>query len=248
MLKILEWNLHKMTNDTPVGQFVCNRILAEEADIICLVEYRTDEGIRKVLQQDYYIEESVQLPCSNQVLLAVRKSVAPNGICVVKNVEEKGCYNFLHVKFRDSEKRDISIIGMRMLSPMNAQKQTPSLRSYLANVKESYLCMGDYNILGNRMKIWFPDIQMECREVVKGELENASIVYPDFKAKTNFITGFGDVDHILHSPDLKVMGEYKWDFLAESDVYPAKDKIVMGNVWDIPAAYPDHAILSAVVE
>ena len=45
-MKLLEWNIHKMTNNVLVKPFVYNRILEQEAEIICLVEYIEDIGIK----------------------------------------------------------------------------------------------------------------------------------------------------------------------------------------------------------
>ncbi len=36
-LKLLEWNIHKMTNNISVKHFVIDTLISMEADVICLV-------------------------------------------------------------------------------------------------------------------------------------------------------------------------------------------------------------------
>lgn len=50
-MKLIEWNIHKMTNDIPVQQFVVDALVKMDADIICLVEYLTDKGIVAALER-----------------------------------------------------------------------------------------------------------------------------------------------------------------------------------------------------
>lgn len=50
-MKLIEWNIHKMTNDIPVQQFVIDALVKTDADIICLVEYLTDKGIVVALER-----------------------------------------------------------------------------------------------------------------------------------------------------------------------------------------------------
>ena len=55
-MKLIEWNIHKMTNDIPVQQFVVDTLVKMDADIICLIEFLTDKGIVAAL--DKYIKNN----------------------------------------------------------------------------------------------------------------------------------------------------------------------------------------------
>ena len=53
--KIIEWNIHKMTNDILVKKYVVDVILETNADIIVLTEYMTDSLIEKPLSDSSYV-------------------------------------------------------------------------------------------------------------------------------------------------------------------------------------------------
>ncbi len=241
-LTLLEWNLHKMTHSAPVPPFVCRRILSPDPDLICLVEYRTDPGIRAALKNAYWVAESI--PASgNQILLAVRRTLAPKGIQVVRRVEEPGCFNLLHICFSYGEKRSLSLLGVRMLSPMDASQQTSPLNRYLSQLDGPFLCTGDFNILGRRMPVWFPSYPKEV-SVGTGPLARVSYLYSD---SSGTVTGVGDPDHTLCSPGLTVRAQYQWDFTSDDPIYPNPVAAMHGGRWDLPPGFPDHAILWAQV-
>lgn len=241
-LTLLEWNLHKMTHSAPVPPFVCRRILSPDPDLICLVEYRTDPGILAALKNAYWVAESI--PASgNQILLAVRRTLAPKGIQIVRRKEEPGCFNFLHIRFSYGEKRFLSLLGVRMLSPMDASQQTPPLNQYLSQLDDLFLCTGDFNILGRRMPVWFPSYPKEV-SVGTGPLAHVSYLYSD---SSGTVTGGGDPDHTLCSPGLTVRAQYRWDFTSDDRIYPNPVAAIHGGRWDLPPGFPDHAILLAQV-
>lgn len=159
-MKLAEWNIHKMTNDILVKQFVIDTLIDVDADVICLVEYLTDTGIEEKLKEKYWFEESSTIS-GNKVFIAVKKEFAPNGITVKNKNEVNGCYNFLHIEFLMQNGEPLSVIGVRMLSPINASKQTPSLKKYILNLTTPFLCTGDFNIWASRMDKWFPGISIE---------------------------------------------------------------------------------------
>lgn len=53
-MKLAEWNIHKMTNDILVKQFVIDKLIDVEADVICLIEYLRDTGIEENLKEKYW--------------------------------------------------------------------------------------------------------------------------------------------------------------------------------------------------
>lgn len=244
-LSLLTWNIHKMTHDIPVKPFVYNRISAVDVDIICIVEYIKDEGIRSVLEDDYHIEESIA-KTGNQILIAIKKTVAPFGIELIRATEEKDCYNFLHVSFLNKDEKRLSVIGVRMLSGhgknrMDAAIQTKPLNKYLSQVDESFICTGDYNILTHRMGHWFPKWNLGEQNDSEQEINNYSYVFTEYN--TNVIKGFGTLDHVLASEDLRTSSEYSWDFIDYDETYPKRHDIKTGGVWKIPPSYPDHAMM-----
>lgn len=238
-MKLVEWNIHKMTNNIPVQQFVIDTITEIDADLICLLEYLTDKGIESALEKDYWFEESHSVS-GNKVFIAVKKEIAPCGIVVVKKDEVLDCYNFLHIDFKNNEGDELSVIGVRMLSPINAKKQTSPLVKYLKNLDNTYICAGDFNIKDYRMNIWFPDIEIEKHIVTEEILSDTSYIYVD---KYKVVIGYGAVDHILHSDNIEVMSKYHWNFTKLDSCYPRIETVKPNTIWDINAAYPDHAIM-----
>ncbi len=246
-LKLLEWNIHKMTNNISVKQFVIDMLISMEADVICLVEYIDDKGIETAIQKKGYYFAVSNTISGNKVLIAVRNELAPNGIIVVNANEEKNCYNFLHIRVLMKNGEPLSIIGVRMLSPMDANKQSPPLDIYLSGLEEPFLCTGDFNIRHSRMNTWFKNFSIENITNTKLPLWNVSIIYTD---KNNIVNDFGDVDHIIYGKGVNILSSaYDWTFLScDKSVYPNVAKIGMGTIWNIPAAYPDHALMISNVE
>lgn len=242
-LKLVEWNIHKMKSKVPAPLFVSKRLKSQNADILCLTEYTHDGGIIKNLEENYWIEESIPLS-GNQILIAIRKDWAPAGIKVVRATEEQKCYNFLHICFPlGNMDQKLSVIGVRMLSPIDAAKQTPPLIKYLSQLDEPFLCTGDFNIKKHRMSKWFPEYDIGDFIMKKDMMDNHSYVFTDRNSCK--ITDFDSLDHILYSKDFKIHVEYKWSFIGDDAIYPSKDLIKIGEYWDIKKGYPDHAMLIA---
>lgn len=244
-MKLAEWNIHKMTNDILVKQFVIDTLIDVDADVICLVEYLTDTGIEEKLKEKYWFEESNTIS-GNKVFIAVKKEFAPDGITVKNKNEVIECYNFLHIEFLMQNGEPLSVIGVRMLSPINAIKQTPSLEKYISELTTPFLCTGDFNIKDYRMAKWFPGISIEDMVNTNCFLSDSSIIYVDEDSCQ--VTGFGAVDHVLHSDNIKVNSEYDWKFLSCDSIYPCCDKINIGTIWNIPPAYPDHALMISNID
>lgn len=244
-MKVVEWNVHKMTNNIPVKKFVISKLIEIDADVICLVEYLTDNGIEKSLKEQYWFMES-NTSSGNKVFIAVKKEFAPGGIFLKNKNEVRGCYNFLHIDFITKSGISISIIGVRMLSPMNAAKQTLPLKKYLSGLKNlSFLCIGDFNIQYYRINKWFPNIATQKMIGSTAKLSDVSIIYTD---KNFEITGYGAVDHILHSDNLSVNSEYNWDYLSCDSSYPNINNVSIGTIWNIKPSFPDHALMISHVE
>lgn len=136
-MKLAEWNIHKMTNDILVKQFVIDKLIDVDADVICLIEYLRDTGIEENLKEKYWFEESNTIS-GNKVFIAVKKELAPDGIKVKNKNEVIGCYKFLHIEFLMQNGELLSVIGVRMLSPIDASKQTPSLQKYISRLSTSF--------------------------------------------------------------------------------------------------------------
>lgn len=152
----------------------------------------------------------------------------------------------MHIEFKLQNGNPLSVIGVRMLSPMNAKKQTPSLKEYISKLTTPFLCVGDYNIKKSRMGKWFPSISIGNLKNTNCSLSDSSIIYVDKNSCQ--VTGFGAVDHVLHSDDIEVNSEYKWDFLRCDSIYPCVNNISISTYWNIPPAYPDHALMISNIE
>lgn len=257
--ELIEWNLHKMTNEINVQEYVHNRILDEKKyDIIVLVEYKKDSKLEQLLGIDYFISSNESVNGSNEILIAIKKSRVKENT-IPKSSDEllikSGQYmpDFLHVSFTDINENEISVVGVRFVSPApsgdpmllgGAKRESDPLNKYLSSINHNLICCGDFNILDFKMKDYFPDYY---REVIKGKgLDNASIIFTNKKSYE--ISDFGKVDHILCKKKEEIVeASYSWDFLEDDLVYPKRENINIGELWKIPIAYPDHAILNAKI-
>ena len=74
-MKLAEWNIHKMTNDILVKQFVIDKLIDVDADVICLIEYLRDTGIEENIKEKYWCEENNTI--SGNKVLNERKKITP---------------------------------------------------------------------------------------------------------------------------------------------------------------------------
>lgn len=249
-MKILEWNINKRTRTSLVEPFVCERILSQEADIICLVEYTEDLKIKNTLEESYWFFESAN-SSGNQILLAVKKSFVMERPVIVRDYDEYNCYNFLHIKIKTLNEQELSVLGVRLLTStgknrIDAEKQTPPLNKYLKSIHEPFLCAGDFNIREYRMSYWFPDYRTQEIEPGNEQIEESSYFFPK-NNREPYIETFGILDHILTGKDLRVSAKYNWDFVNDHDIYPSKSGLRKGCYWNIAPGFPDHAMLIANV-
>lgn len=252
-MKLIEWNINKRSEDIISPSFVSERLLEQKADVICLVEYYKDSRIRSELMEKYWFEESI-VESGNQVLIAVNKKYAPKGIEVVRNWEEKGCYNFLHVDFEDYLGNKLAIIGLRMLTGkganrMNAEIQTPPLNKYLEDIKRQFVCVGDFNIIEKKMAYWFPNYKIQTIKESNEQTNKVSFFFPD--AYNEIINNMVVLDHVLVRKDVQVEAEYSWDFLSDDGTYPYPDKsaIKVGNgYFEIKQGLPDHGMMICEID
>lgn len=241
-MTFLSWNIHKMKTKRPAPGFVTDLLVQKSPDVICLVEYIADAGIRQALQENYHIAESVPLS-GNQVLIAVKKTLT-DSLTVVDDKEIQGCWNFLHVSFTAADGVTYSVLGVRRVVGRGAaavDDQVPPLLSRLKALDMPFLCAGDFNIVDHRMETWFPGIQ-------KAKLTGRpyySYIFTD--RKTHEVTDTRALDHLLCSDDLNAAAHYEWDFTGLDPVYAAFPPNI-GQVWRIPAAHPDHAMLLAEIQ
>lgn len=249
-MKLIEWNINKRTQDIKTPNFVSDRILEQKADVVCLLEYYEDLRIRSELLEKYLYEESV-VGSGNQVLIAVNKEYAPEGIDVVRNWEEKGCYNFLHIKFEDYQGKELSIIGLRMLTGkrnnrIDASKQTPPLNKYLEDIKTQFVCVGDFNIREYRMPCWFPNYRIQTVKESNEQINKVSFLFPNNYDEPKIIKDMGIIDHVLVREAVQVEVEYSWEFLSDDKMYSYQDKstIKVGNdYFIIKQGLPDHGMM-----
>ena len=250
-VKLVEWNINKRTKNITSPSFVSKRLLEQKADVICLLEYSTDQMIRNNLKE-YWLEESI-VDSGNQVLIGVYKKFAPKGIKVIRNREEKGCYNFLHVEFEDNMGEQLAIIGLRMLTGegtnrMDAETQTPPLNKYLEGVETRFICVGDFNIKYDRMKRWFPNYKIQTIKKSNEQINKSSYIFPD--EYKNTIKDMVVIDHVLVR-DVQADVEYFWEFVSDCDayLYQDKSKIKLGNQYfAIKQGLPDHGMMICEID
>ncbi len=246
-MQLMNWSLNKRNTKTASPSWVVVQIIKHKPDLICLVEYRSDPHlVDTLLSNGYFVFESDSSP--NGILLAVSKGACKKAKVLYQGVEQDE-YAINHVKIEEEDGSETNFIGVRMFSPMEAAKQTPSLLTYLARLseaKQSFICTGDFNIRGSRMSAWFPGINLEkITDSGKTCLEKNSIVYTN---SNHEIVDYGDVDHVLVSDDLTVIADYSWEFIDNHPEYPCRSEILPGKEWRIPKGSPDHAIMIANIE
>lgn len=249
--KLLAWNLHMMTNEIPVKNFVLDRLLNNDdaVDIIVLVEYKRDSTFEEKLKSDNYaVFCNNAIKGTNEILIAIKKDIIKidtetnsNDELIIKSGQ---CMpNFLHVSFKDVNGRAVSVVGVRFLSPTpsgGAITESEPLNRYLDTINGSWICCGDFNILDTKIKEYFPDY--DCSIVEGKGFKNSSFIFTDFRTKK--IKQFGKLDHFIYKNIEKINSvSYSWDFLCKDTAYPDVEDVVIGNRWDIPAGIPDHAIL-----
>lgn len=242
---LLEWNIHKMTKDIPVEKFVIKRILIGHPDIIILVEYKRDTLIEDALINDYFYDVSIGAK-GNDVLVAIKKSI------VLEDLEVNFDKNFfmadigkdqptvLAGSFFTKDREKFTVVGLRYVQGGNGLKVSQYLKQYLDEIPHAFMCAGDFNILEYRMPIHFKEYYHES---YKGDKDGASVVMlVDFR--DCIVKGYNRLDHIIYNSFInRINLNYVWDFTQLSKVYIPYDELNVGDVWKIPAAYPDHAIL-----
>ena len=239
-MRVAFWNIHKMTRCVPAPAFVAQTLLSAEADVICLTEYVTDPALVQALAAGYHVAES-RTVTGNQVLLAVRRTFAPDGIRIVAADELPDSCNLLHITFDREDGRPLDVLGIRMLSPMRGEVRVPPLRRALDALDGSFLCMGDFNIHAYRMSHWFPKIR-------RGRMADPRAFSYVFTGKeTHRITGTGTIDHLLLSDDMDAVVSCDWGYTALDPRYPGTPPLPVGTDWRIPVGLPDHALMTAEI-
>lgn len=242
---IFEWNIHKMTKKKSVEKFVIDRILKDRPDIIVLVEYKKDDIIEEGLQSNYYFDVAIGNN-GNDVLVAVKKVIVYDSTKVVFNKSffeidlGEDQPTILAVTVTTKENELFTIIGLRYVQGGNALKVSKYIKQYLDKIQHAFICVGDFNVLECRMPVHFNEYYHECYD---GSKDGASVVMLN-NFKECVVTGFNRLDHIIYNSDIQVTGlNYAWDFTLLSEVYIPYDKLNLKDIWKIPVAYPDHAIL-----
>lgn len=242
---LLEWNIHKMTKNITVKNYVAECILKDSPDMIVLAEYKEDNIIEDALQDAYFYDVAIR-DGGNDILVAIKKAIICNDTNVVfdkyffRRNMNKDQPAVLAATFTTLENEQVTIIGLRYIQGGNAIKVSKYLNQYLDGIKHPFICAGDFNILECRMPVHFSEYYHEHYD---GGKESASVVM-----LTNFkecvVKDFNRLDHVIYNSNIQVVElNYSWDFTALSEVYIPYKELTLGDVWKVPPAYPDHAIL-----
>lgn len=242
---LFEWNIHKMTNNISVDEYVIDRILKDSPDIIVLVEYKKDDIIERSLRSDYFYDVGIGNN-GNDVLMAIKKAIVYSNTKVTfnKNFFEENLGEdqptILVATFTTKENKMLTVIALRYVQGGNGLLVSKCLRQYLDKIQNAFICAGDFNVLECRMPSHFENYYHKC---YNGGKDGASVVMLN-----NFdecvVTGYNRLDHVIHNSHIQVIElNYPWDFTSLSGVYIPYDKLDLGDIWKIPVANPDHAIL-----
>lgn len=242
---LLEWNLHKMTRNVPVQRYVVDRIVRDRPDLLVLVEYKRDDGIERALQDDYFYDVAIGAG-GNDVLVAVKRETVRAGTRVAFDPgflqaelgEDQP--TILAASFTTREHGPLTVIGLRYVQGGNGLRVSGYLKRRLDALANAFVCTGDFNVLACRMPVHFKEYYHESYD---GGKDGASVVMlNDFKQCA--VTGYNRLDHVIYSAELQAVGlNYTWDFTSLSKAYIPYDRLALGDIWNIPVAHPDHAVL-----
>lgn len=249
-MKIGYQNINKRSTQTQAPLFVSD-ITSLGFDILCLGEYTDDINIDKSLSDHEYLFFKSKNTQGNQVLLAVKNDfMRIDSLEVIRDTDEPGDFNFLHIRFTMMNGEVLNVIGIRMLTgagknAMNAAVQTPPLRRYLNAITEPYICFGDFNIREERMSKWFGADKNYTNSVFLSRSKQNEFSFVCADRFTGIINGGIVLDHILTNIKADLVANYDWSFTKKDPVYPPT--VSNGHLWQIPIGYPDHAIMWCVV-
>ena len=258
-LSFLIWNIHGASNYKTyrMPDFVANRILNAEKDIVILTEFirnSTWEEISKKFSKTYWIYSyPIESRHCNEILIMVKKDIRitenNNDMESIKPELLKGNANnpnFLQIKISEHHK-SIYIIGVRLRYD-DYPSQIKILNDYFSHLPDDacIICGGDFNawprfIRENlpKLKVNTPKFSMEKDDFQSLSTWSAVLKGEDGK------TSKAIIDHILTRNISEIaLEDYAWDFVTFNNGYGQRG---VDEYKSDLSFLPDHGILSGVL-
>ena len=230
VITVIAWNINKRSGQADSDKSVSEFLIQQKAEIICLTEYTKDKGICGALDNDYKFAESSGP--NNRILLEVRNELC-NSIEIIRTDDEPGCFNILHIKLRGCQPHipeGLNILGVRMLTgkgknAIDAAVQTPPLCKLLIGLGDApYICIGDFNIIAQRMPKWFNNFNIAKVNEAVSPPDNFSFIGKDGTRIA--------LDHLILSESISCPKDVSYKWMS----FPS---------YGVPVGKPDHGMLTA---
>lgn len=274
-MKIMEWNIHGAAsmgwnNDYSIKKFVVDRIIAEKADIVILVEFLISQGwdyLQSKLKENNYIWFMTYTSSQNGILIAINKNIdnldlnnieqyQNNNVSFLINTNIAEMPDFLQVKL-EINKRPLIIIGTRIRVETDKyvyngpklifkQKQFEALDEHLSSLNvDNIICSGDFNAY------WSYNWKTNSNTTLKKSsklFELHTPVWNPQKGKYSYVLQNDSkvsFDHIISKGIVVSNEDYLWDFISKENGY---DNVTLEKYKSHLKSLPDHAILIANIE
>jgi len=265
-MRIISWNINQRSGyynrNVEIPNLVIAELTRQNADVIVLNEYKHCKSFEDILCGMGYFILTDKNPLGNEILIAVKKNCLN---CIRSEIvypQNKGDNwpNFLHVEAQ-LYGISVTIIGIRIRRD-DFVSQFKKIKEHLNTIdkNKNVICVGDFNAWSSRIKnkyglpdgyyILTPTVDEKAPIELKScfiDNDTKEMIYKQYK--WSFVHENGDrspLDHIIYKGFHEPIIDYSWKF---RELQPSIYKNENGNdVYNQYPPYPDHAILSAIVE
>lgn len=255
--RISSWNINARAQCNKIPDFVLNEA-KNNSDIFVFVEAFNLRGQIQSLKEKmaefelYYIDKEPAQFQENEVLIGIRRNIEDAKLPTKEEflkMPQLTCNDntpdFLRVDIEIANK-PLTIIGVRIVSDIDKIKQIQALNKHLENIKESFICIGDFNVWPSWLK---------KQNLIPVGFVNAP--NPEFLERGNFKTlqkfsyvfekeDKAPLDFILANGTKVESIDYSWGFLNKTNGYGKKHPNEYKSSNEL-IGLPDHAILTAEI-
>lgn len=246
------WNLHAMGgNEYIIPKFVPDVILQENSDAVVLTEFSIAASNFECFKEN--IEKKYDLFISpyaangrNQIAILIKKGALNINDMITVNPFDNGKPEILQINliYKDMP---LSIIAVRIKTQAKKiEEQFRFLTTYLQSIKTDFICVGDFNATEKHLDLQFNGFKIgtPLHDKKKYYTDNWYDNYSYLFVKENVISGAAALDHVIVNNGIVKEIKYNWEFIKRSNIYPKANRIIKGNMWNVPKGYPDHAVLT----
>ena len=261
-VSMLTWNLNHRSGHCFSGEstFSIKEAAKENADINVLVEVALTDKVLSVLNQSfprYEILTTENANGQNNIVICVRKNITILSKDILIASYDNDNPNLLILKLQNKKGFEWYQIGVRIrLSKIDGDfyyKQIAIINQDLEKIGGlPWVMSGDFNAYKSSLKKHLcKGVQIHTPEHRKDFWYTSKFIdnYSFLFATHGKVTGKGCIDHVISKGITVDNVRYNWDFIENSDVYPTRNEIFLGNAkWSIPTGFPDHAKLFNTIE